>query len=284
MPDDEESKADFIARDNNIPFYPQKPKGFLRMMSDGQSDGHKRIDKMVTGFDLLQHNQPLQKHWVRRLIAYIIDFIISFVAAIIISLPFALAFAPYMFVSFPFWAGLIQVFYSAIFEYMSRQTVGKMLLDLEVEGMRGGLDLSETLIRNFSKIHGLFLLLDWIVGMATEGDPRQRFLDRISESTVTSTAEPRHFEDFLMGDERREEPRPPNQGPRGHSNQPSQKQGWGYKEDQSGSRGPPPQDQDGRGGSEAGDQFEIKTCRECGGRLKDIGDGKYRCTQCGRIQ
>ncbi|MFW6040810.1 MAG: RDD family protein [Thermoplasmatota archaeon] len=201
---------------------------------------------MVTGFDLISHNKPLQKHWVKRVIAYIFDVIISSLAVWIVFLPFTIGFGGQAFLYFPFSAGIVQVFYSAILEYWNRQTIGKMILDLEVEGTFGGLALHEAFIRNISKIHGLLLLLDWIVGMATEGDPRQRYLDRLSETTVVGTAQPKHVADFLS-----EHIRVPHH----------------HTEEQ-----------------ELTTQHESRTCRECGGELEDIGGGKARCKECGRIQ
>lgn len=178
MPDDEESKTDYV-------------------MSDGQTEGQNKDDKMVTGFDLLPNNKPLQKHWLKRAIAYLIDFIISSVVVYIIFIPFTIGFGIRYISIFPFTAGVIQVFYSGIFEYSKRQTLGKMVLDLEVESLMGGMNLSEALIRNFSKVHGLLLLLDVIVGLATEGDPRQKYLDRVANTTVVGSIDPIHFKEFV---------------------------------------------------------------------------------------
>jgi len=43
------------------------------------------------------------------------------------------------------------------------------------------------LIRNVSKIYSLLWLLDVIIGMATVGDPHQKYTDRIAATTVVST-------------------------------------------------------------------------------------------------
>ncbi len=204
----------------------------------------KDVISMVTGFDLLHNNKPLQKHWVSRLIAYIIDFILSSIIVYWIFfflITFSLRYE--MFWYFPMTAGMVQVFYSAILEYSYRKTVGKALMKLEVEQLTEEFYLSEALIRNFSKLHGLLLLLDWIVGMMTEGDPRQRYLDRLAETTVRSRGEPIHMreyiDDHLFKSERKEE--------------------------------------------EVKEESE-KRCRECGGKLKGISEERYRCKDCGRIQ
>ncbi len=210
-------------------------------MSDGQTDGQNKDDNMVTGFDLLPSNKPLQKHWIKRVIAYLIDFILSSVVVYIIFIPFTLGFGLRYIGIFPFTAGVVQVFYSGILEYTKRQTLGKMVLDLEVESLMSGLDLSEALIRNFSKIHGLLLLLDVIVGLATEGDPRQKYLDRIANSTVVGSMDPMHLGQFVS------------------SHIPHRKE-------------------------VVSSEIDNRQCRECGGDLEDIGNGKARCTECGRIQ
>jgi len=42
-------------------------------------------------------------------------------------------------------------------------------------------------IRNVSKIYWLLLLLDVIIGMATVGDPHQKYSDRFAGTAVVST-------------------------------------------------------------------------------------------------
>ncbi|MEF8874420.1 MAG: RDD family protein [Candidatus Thermoplasmatota archaeon] len=202
---------------------------------------------MVTGFDLLHDNKPLQKHWIRRVIAYIIDFGISSVLIYVVFV-FTFALAPNinMLWYFPMTAGMVQVFYSAVFEYVAGKTIGKMLLGLEVEPLTQTFDMSEALIRNVSKLYGILLLLDWLGGMLSEGDPRQRYLDRFSETTVRAIGEPIHVGEFLDDHLFREE-----------------EQREDEKEEE---------------------EEETKRCRECNGELVTIGEERYRCRDCGRIQ
>ncbi len=154
---------------------------------------------MVTGFDLLHHNKPLQKHWLKRVIAYIIDIFLSSIGAYAVFTIISFGLGPTVFIYFPLVAGLIQVFYSAIFESLLGYTVGKRILDLEVESLQQELDISKTLVRNVTKVHGLLLFLDWIAGMIVEGDPRQRYLDRIANTTVIGGSEPLHLPHFIAG-------------------------------------------------------------------------------------
>ncbi len=204
---------------------------------------------MVTGFDLLHHNKHLQKHWVSRVIAFFIDLLISSMLVWVFFVLFSLGIFHYLFWYLPFAAGLFQVFYSAILEYWKGKTVGKLLLDLEIEPLRENLYFSETVIRNFSKIHGLFLLIDWVLGMMTEGDPRQRYLDRVADTTVIGGEEPKKVEHYIEEHLFKDEVE--------------------TKETEEGT-------------VDSGE--EKRECRECGGELKDIGEGKARCTECGRIQ
>lgn len=151
-----------------------------------------------------------------------------------------------MFWYFPMTAGMVQVFYSAILEYSSRKTVGKILMKLEVEQLTQEFYISDALIRNFSKLHGILLLLDWVVGMMSEGDPRRRYLDRLAETTVRSRDEPVHVKEFL--DEHLFE------------------SDEGIKEE------------------EQIQKESEDRCRECGGKLNSISEEKYRCKNCGRVQ
>ncbi len=48
----------------------------------------------------------------------------------------------------------------------------------------GKITYSQSFIRNISKIHPLFLLLDWLIGIATPGDRRQKYSDRMAGTVV----------------------------------------------------------------------------------------------------
>jgi uncharacterized RDD family membrane protein YckC len=142
--------------------------------------------------------QPdMTNHWLLRLVAIIIDGIIwSIVAYIII---WGLFLRPgvgwvgwYGFGSWlilPFIMGIFWVVYSAVMEASSWQaTLGKKVMGLKVQMLDGSKALiGKTFMRNISKIYGLILLLDWLIGIATPGpDPRQRYFDRIAGTTVVS--------------------------------------------------------------------------------------------------
>lgn len=202
---------------------------------------------MVTGFDIIHHNKPLQKHWIKRILAYLTDFFISSLLAFIPLFILDITFFDSMWLLSPT-AGALQVFYSAAFEYYNRQTIGKKFFDLEVEGLRGGMDMHEAIIRNISKIHGLVVFLDTVLGLATEGDPRQRYMDRVADTTVKGSSEHLHIMDHFSIHRR-----------------------------------PPPEEESHTHFMERG-LSDIRRCRECGGGLEAMDLGQSRCRKCGRIQ
>jgi uncharacterized RDD family membrane protein YckC len=135
-------------------------------------------------------------HWLLRLIAYIIDWVIVGIIVgilwLIVVLPFLVIGAIAGFfaawgwvVVFPFIVGLLMVLYVLYAEVNWGGTLGKRILGLRVQTVKGGkINYSQSFIRNISKIHPLFLLLDWLIGIATPGDRRQKYTDRIAGVTV----------------------------------------------------------------------------------------------------
>ena len=146
-------------------------------------------------------------HWLYRLIAYVIDYVIVLIPAwIIYALIEPLLWRPVSlfgiaYSTSPWWAGylllplltgIIQVLYFTILDVSWGATIGKRLLGLNVRMVNGArVTFDKALIRNLSKIYGLFVLLDWIIGVATPGaDNRQKYTDRIAGTTVVSIKQP----------------------------------------------------------------------------------------------
>ena len=199
---------------------------------------------MVTGLDIITHNRPLQEHWFKRFFAVVIDFII-------VSIP--------TWYGFWLWNPLIQdqwlltsisssgafmFLYSALLENAIGSTIGKLIFKLKVESLSGNLTLVQTLERNISKVIAVFLFLDWPLGLATEGDPRQRYLDRIANTTVIhSDTAPEygasaHYRDFQ-----------PKTAPKKETS-----------------------------------KTTTKRCRKCRGPLIYIDENRCKCKKCGLIQ
>lgn len=137
---------------------------------------------MVTGFDYLSRDKALQEHWLRRFVAVLIDWII-------IWLPVSL----FMNILGFLWHGFVVIsvesvlffLYCALFDYVIGGTVGKMLLKLKAVSVTGKMDSAQALLRNVSKVFAPVLLIDWILGMATDtGDPRQKFTDHLARTSV----------------------------------------------------------------------------------------------------
>jgi uncharacterized RDD family membrane protein YckC len=160
-----------------------------------------RIEKMTTQTSEIDFN-----HWLYRLLAYIIDSIITAIPAYIIYWVLQGIIWPsetifgFTYYYVPWWSyfllpliiGVIQLLYFAIMEVSSGATIGKKVLGFKVQMINGSkLEFGKAFIRNISKIYGLFLLLDWIIGIATPGaDRRQKYTDRMAGTTVISLKQP----------------------------------------------------------------------------------------------
>jgi len=148
---------------------------------------------MSTVFDKIGTDRLLQDHWLRRLIAAIIDSIIIGIITWIISLliwfPTWTAWSiPFLTRTSDFLHGVLLFLYAAFLESTRGTTIGKQIMYLKVTTKEGNLPtLNRTLIRDLSKIHGLLWLIDTLIGMATVGDPHQKYSDRFAGTTVVST-------------------------------------------------------------------------------------------------
>jgi uncharacterized RDD family membrane protein YckC len=152
---------------------------------------------MSTGFETIGKDQQLQDHWLRRLVAFVIDtIIVSLIAGVLIVIPLYLwtlttglpwyVFNPF---SFPFFTGIISVLYFSFLEAYYGWTFGKHLMNLrtvKLDGQKPSLDLA--FLRNLSKIYWILALLDTVIALATPGDPHQKLTDRVAGTTVVSEA------------------------------------------------------------------------------------------------
>jgi len=144
-----------------------------------------------TAAERIGHDPLLQQHWVKRIIAIVID---SIIVGIVTTIVMVAAFFPlflanplgfFNWMSFPFAMGLIYVLYFTITESRYGCTIGKGIFDLEVVAVDGGRpSLESAFIRNISKIYWVFLILDVIGGFFTAKDPHQKYSDRIAHTTV----------------------------------------------------------------------------------------------------
>jgi uncharacterized RDD family membrane protein YckC len=153
-----------------------------------------------SGIEAISKNKQAQDYWIRRVVALVIDYvamaIVVAIVGVIVFLPFALSgilsgglSAPgaafWNFGLFPFFVGLLMLLYFPFSEAHWGATFGKSVMGLKVTTMSGGRPtFGQALIRNISKIYWLLLLLDVIVGLATESDYKQKFSDRYAGTVV----------------------------------------------------------------------------------------------------
>ncbi len=139
---------------------------------------------MVSGFDLLGHNRTFQVHWIKRVIAFLIDVVFIFAPTWTV-LYLNGERAPWVFAVF---GGIFLYAYSTFAEAVFRRTCGKLIMGLEVRTLKGPMTLAKAAVRNVPKIFWFaFPLLDTIAGMTVDGDPRQRWADHVLGTTVAQS-------------------------------------------------------------------------------------------------
>ena len=140
-------------------------------------------------------------HWLLRLIAVIIDgIIIGIVSWILWAFLFvAVVFTgglAYLALGWAYWFifafgwGILWLIYSVVLESAWNATLGKRILGLKVQTTSGGkAPIDKLFIRNISKIIPPLVILDWLVGIVTPGDRRQKYSDRIAGTVVVQTSQ-----------------------------------------------------------------------------------------------
>ncbi len=151
-------------------------------------------------FEEIRASRSLQNLWIRRVIAFMIDSVILLIVLAILNAVLALALVvPSVIFSFDLFGGLFSGFsallglvivwgYYTLFEGAMSATIGKRVMDLRVRPLRSRMNYTKAFVRSFTKawipLFGLLFLLDLLIGLATEGDPRQRFSDVVAGTSV----------------------------------------------------------------------------------------------------
>ncbi len=137
--------------------------------------------------EMLFRNNILRSHWMKRGAAGLIDILTVFIPVWAVGSTFG--FGRLYFDLFAGVAsGICWFIYSSASEYFYGYTLGKKVMALRVSSVKGSLALHEAVFRNIAKLFWYILLpLDVILGLFTNGDPRQRFSDRAFHTTVVST-------------------------------------------------------------------------------------------------
>lgn len=156
-------------------------------------------------FDRISRDSRTQEHWVKRVVAYIIDWVIVSVATGILGLITILAmglatgafFGSASFFLVPFGglsfglfglSAVLFLLYFTLMEAIYQRTIGKMMMGLRVSTTDGSkVDLFKAFVRNISKIYWLLLLLDLVGGFFGRVQPGQRYLDHIANTIVISS-------------------------------------------------------------------------------------------------
>ena len=136
---------------------------------------------MASGFEVLGHNRALQAHWARRVVAYVVDGIVVLLPTWTILTLLGSRDAVFLAIA----SGVVFVLYATTAEALQGQTLGKFALGLEVRGIGTPLTMRKAAARNAPKFFWyLFPLLDLLIALIGQGDPRQRFSDRAVGTTV----------------------------------------------------------------------------------------------------
>jgi len=253
---------------------------------------------MPSALDLVGGNPALQEHWIKRFIALFIDAILLGIVLVVLNIAFGIL--VYGWVIWPFVVGTIWLLYATLMEGSSgHATIGKKVMNLQVVAIDGSMTVEKALIRSISKVHGLLLLLDWLLGFVTQGDPRQRYLDRIARTTVTRVDANAYIEEqFRQMQHIPPHPaappaaawgppaQPPTQPPVGATMTPQTPPqqappagGWPGQEAQPPGGGWPQHRWDAQGQLVP----QMKFCTACGGQLVQRGDGRLTCVRCGMV-
>lgn len=235
---------------------------------------------MVSALNVIGSDKTLQEHWGKRVIAIIIDYLIFWVIS---SLLFWFVIFPFNwnlpFVWTIFQPGLSGVFlfiYSLIMEASSGgATFGKRAMNLRVIPLSGNMDSGKALMRNISKIHAAFLALDWLVGFVSEGDPKQKWLDRVAGTTVViTTALTEEQQHMYQAQQAKVAPPPQEQYATRHE------AAYQYPSAQAKAGVQPAAGQQAPAKKSANEML----CGGCGGKTTETGAGKLKCIRCGKIQ
>ena len=138
---------------------------------------------MSSALDQVLENKQAQEFWLRRLVAIIIDALIIYIPIMAMtSIAWSMGFlgqVPWVI------SGSLLVLYTALFESEIGYTIGKRIMGLEVVSLDPRpYDLRRAIIRNITKIHGIFLIIDLLLGVLAEDRTNMRYLDTVVAAEV----------------------------------------------------------------------------------------------------
>ncbi|MBA3045969.1 MAG: RDD family protein [Candidatus Thermoplasmatota archaeon] len=149
---------------------------------------------MVSGFDIWGHDATLRRHWKGRFAAFFVDAAIAFIPTSLVL--YFLGVDDIVLVGIATTA----VFYliSSIPESLTGASVGKRIFGFRVHPVVGESLGGRACLRNITRAFWFILPpLDFAVGMATRGDPRQKLFDRLAGTKVVHISETERYNDAL---------------------------------------------------------------------------------------
>jgi len=241
---------------------------------------------MVSAINIIGNDQSLQEHWFKRLIALIIDNFIFWALGTALTI---FLFQNWLNWNIPFvWpifvptlsGGLFFLYAFAMEASSGGATLGKRVMNLRVVSTSGPMTAGKAAIRNISKIHGTFLLIDWLIGFVTDGsDLKQKMTDRSAGTTVivttTLTDQQQHTYQSQQANYA-----PPQQ----EKYQTRHEQTYQYPPPPPPTTPAPPPQQAGSGHKPPQQAAPEHACKSCGGRMTMTGSGRLQCIRCGKIQ
>lgn len=134
---------------------------------------------MPTGFDILAYNKTLRTYWKIRVIAGLIDILLIFVPSMILSMVIMIENLGKIIIFH-----ILYYLYCCVTEGVEGKTLGKRIFRLKVVSYVGKVSFKQSMKRNLPKLFLPFLLLDILLALSGEEDPRQRLFDKFSDSLV----------------------------------------------------------------------------------------------------
>ena len=197
---------------------------------------------MVSGFEIWGHDANLRRHWKLRFLAFAYDMAITIMPTVIVLHLQGVEDMEF----YGIYSSFVFFLASAITESGMGASPGKLLFGFRVHAVNGHNLPFKAFGRNLNRLFWFLLPpIDWAVGMAMRGDPRQRLLDRLAGTKVVHSEESDRHKEHLEAMASED----------GSDTEAIEDTG-------------PPEDR----------------CRECQGKLILLPDEKLQCQDCGLIQ
>lgn len=196
---------------------------------------------MVSGFDIWGHDPALRRHWKGRFAAFLIDAAISFIPVTLVLYLMGIDGIPEVGIA------CTAAFYlvSSVPESLTGASVGKRTMGFRVRPVKGESLSGRACVRNIPRFFWFVLPpINFALGMATRGDPRDTVFDRLAGTRVVHAGETERHEGALKAMQEEKPAMEEKDIPRDGSDH----------------------------------------CQECGGSVIRLPDGKLQCEKCGVIQ